>query len=198
MKQGGVLRHILASKLISAIPHGRKGKHNLIVSMILDDLEGSTRKRRCSVPLDSLEGEKMENVRSALNRATRQRKMLVTTATDEKYFYVWRTEPQKDAVCSSQIVVAGQQPALSPEAVKRTGRTFGMSVPVRKTRRGGSFQATAFSTTCSPFLAPIALSTGPLILMASQRMPSAPACDISHQGEKRRKKRSSRLKNLKK
>ena len=27
------------SKLISTIPHGRKGKHNLIVSMILDDLE---------------------------------------------------------------------------------------------------------------------------------------------------------------
>jgi len=47
------------------------------------------------IPLAGLEGEKMENVRSALNRATRQRKMLVTTATDEKYFYVWRTESKK-------------------------------------------------------------------------------------------------------
>jgi hypothetical protein len=27
-----------ASKLISSVPHSRKGKHNLIVSMILDDL----------------------------------------------------------------------------------------------------------------------------------------------------------------
>jgi hypothetical protein len=37
----------------------------------------------------------MENVRSALNRATRQRNMLVATATDEKYLYIWRTEQKK-------------------------------------------------------------------------------------------------------
>jgi len=83
------------SGLISTIPHGRKGKHNLIVSMILDDLARLDPEKAVLVPLDSLAGEKMENVRSALNRATRQRKMLVATATDEKYFYVWRTEPGK-------------------------------------------------------------------------------------------------------
>ena len=82
------------NKLISAIPHGRKGKHNLIVSMILDDLDKLDPERAILVPLDSLEAEKMENVRSALNRATRQRKMLVATATDDKYFYIWRTEPK--------------------------------------------------------------------------------------------------------
>jgi hypothetical protein len=90
-----VLPAHFASKLISAIPHGRKGKHNLIVSMILDDLASLDLEKAVLVPLDSLEGEKMENVRSALNRATRQRKMLVATATDEKYFYVWRTETEK-------------------------------------------------------------------------------------------------------
>jgi hypothetical protein len=61
-----------ASKLISAIPHGRKGKHNLIVSMILDDLEALDPEKAVLIPLAGLEGEKMENVRSALNRATRQ------------------------------------------------------------------------------------------------------------------------------
>ena len=85
----------IGSKLISNIPHGRKGKHNLIVSMILDDLEALDPEKAVLIPLAGLEGEKMENVRSALNRATRQRKMLVATATDEKYFYVWRTEPRK-------------------------------------------------------------------------------------------------------
>jgi len=84
-----------ACKLISTIPHGRKGKHNLIVSMILDDLETLEPEKAVLIPLAGLEGEKIENVRSALNRATRQRKLLVTTATDEKYFYVWRTEPRK-------------------------------------------------------------------------------------------------------
>lgn len=84
-----------SSTLISTIPHGRKGKHNLIVAMILDDLDKLDSEKALLVPLDSLAGEKMENVRSALNRATRQRDMFVATATDEKYFYVWRTEPNK-------------------------------------------------------------------------------------------------------
>ena len=91
-----------ASKLITSVPHGRKGKHNLIVSMILDDLDKLELENAVLVPLDSLEGEKMENVRSALNRATRQRKMLVTTATDEKYFYVWRTESKNSQTATDQ------------------------------------------------------------------------------------------------
>ena len=84
-----------SSTLISTIPHSRKGKHNLIVAKILDDLSSLPMEKAVLIPLDHLDGEKMENVRSALNRATRQRDMLVATATDEKYFYVWRTE-QKD------------------------------------------------------------------------------------------------------
>jgi hypothetical protein len=84
-----------SSRLISTVPHGRKGKHNLIVSMSLDDLTNLEMERAVLVPLESLEGEKMENVRSALNRATRQKGMLVATATDEKYFYVWRTESRQ-------------------------------------------------------------------------------------------------------
>jgi len=90
-----------SSGLVSTVPHGRKGKHNLIVSMILDDLTHLEMERAVLVPLASLEGEKMENVRSALNRATRQRKMLVATATDEKYFYVWRTESRQSGAESA-------------------------------------------------------------------------------------------------
>ncbi|HZI56947.1 MAG TPA: hypothetical protein VFF39_09235 [Verrucomicrobiae bacterium] len=89
-----VARRNFASGLVSTIPHGRKGKHSLIVSMILEDLARLDPEKAVLVPLDSLDGEKMENVRSALNRATRQRKMLVATATDEKYLYVWRAEPK--------------------------------------------------------------------------------------------------------
>jgi hypothetical protein len=97
------------NKLISAIPHGRKGKHNLIVSMILDDLDKLAPERAILVPLDNLEAEKMENVRSALNRATRQRKMLVATATDEKYFYVWRTESKKAPAAPAKLATRSNQ-----------------------------------------------------------------------------------------
>ena len=85
-----------ASRLVSSVPHSRKGKHNLIVSMILEDLDELEAERAILIPIEELEGEKMENVRSALNRATRQRKMVVATATDEKYFYVWRTEAKAE------------------------------------------------------------------------------------------------------
>ena len=84
-----------ASKLIAAIPHGRKGKHNLIVSKILADLERLDMQTAILVPLDGMNGEKMENVRSALNRATKQKKISVTTSTDSKYFYVWRTQAKQ-------------------------------------------------------------------------------------------------------
>jgi hypothetical protein len=81
-----------ASRLIASIPHGRRGKHDLIVSQIMGDLERVDMDTAILVPLDGLDGEKMANVRSALNRATKERKMSVATSTDEKYFYVWRTE----------------------------------------------------------------------------------------------------------
>jgi hypothetical protein len=96
----GVLPPNFSSTLIASIPHGRKGKHNLIVAMILDDLAKLDSEKAVLIPLESLDGEKMENVRSALNRATRQKNMLVATATDEKYFYVWRTEPNKSQTSS--------------------------------------------------------------------------------------------------
>jgi hypothetical protein len=81
-----------ANKLIASIPHGRKGKHNSIVAKILADLDRLDLETAILVPLDGLNGEKMENVRSALNRATKQKRLSVATSTDDKYFYVWRTE----------------------------------------------------------------------------------------------------------
>ena len=84
-----------ANKLIASIPHGRKGKHNLIVAKILADLDRLDMETAILVPLEGLNGEKMENVRSALNRATKQKEISVATSTDDKYFYVWRTEPKK-------------------------------------------------------------------------------------------------------
>jgi hypothetical protein len=90
-----------ANKLITSIPHSRKGKHNLIVAKILADLDRLDMETAILVPLDGLNGEKMENVRSALNRATKQKKMSVATSTDDKYFYIWRTELKKAKMTAS-------------------------------------------------------------------------------------------------
>jgi len=72
------------------VPQIRKGKHNKLVVQILEDLQRSSVDTAVRVPLKGLDGEKMQNVRSALNRVTRAKKMEVATAADENYLYVWQ------------------------------------------------------------------------------------------------------------
>lgn len=80
----------------SDVPQGRKGKHRKAVADILGDLSKLNAKQAIKIPLTSLNGEKMQNLRSALNRVTRERNIPVETSSDEKYLYVWRTDPAKN------------------------------------------------------------------------------------------------------
>jgi hypothetical protein len=79
----------------SDVPQGRKGKHRKAVADILADLSSLNDKQAVKIPLSSLNGEKMQNLRSALNRVTRGKKIPVLTSSDEKYLYVWRADPPK-------------------------------------------------------------------------------------------------------
>jgi hypothetical protein len=74
----------------SDVPHSRNGKHKKITSMILSDLDQLPEGEAIKVPLESLDDSK-ENVRSALNRATRKGGLDVSTATDGEFLYVWNT-----------------------------------------------------------------------------------------------------------
>ena len=80
----------------SDVPQGRKGKHRKAVADILCDLSKLNARQAIKIPLSSLNGEKMQNLRSALNRVTREKKIPVETSSDEKYMYVWRADPPKD------------------------------------------------------------------------------------------------------
>lgn len=70
------------------VPQGRNGKHRLIVTAILKDLDGLRAGAAIKVPLAEL-AESKENVRSALNRATRKAGRKVATAADATFLYVW-------------------------------------------------------------------------------------------------------------
>jgi hypothetical protein len=72
------------------VPHSRNGKHRAIVSMIIRDLDQLKNGAAIKIPLAEL-GDTKENVRSALNRATRNAKLKVATATDEDFLYVWNS-----------------------------------------------------------------------------------------------------------
>jgi hypothetical protein len=70
------------------VPQGRNGKHKLIITTILRDLDNLRADAALKVPLAELV-ESKEKVRSALNRATRKSGRKVATATDANYLYVW-------------------------------------------------------------------------------------------------------------
>jgi hypothetical protein len=84
----------------SDVPQGRKGKHRKAVADILADLTKLKEKQAVKIPLSSLNGEKMQNLRSALNRVTRERNIPVETSSDEKYLYVWRADSPKNAAAT--------------------------------------------------------------------------------------------------
>lgn len=81
----------------SDVPQGRKGKHRKAVADILGDLSKLSAQQAVKVPLSSLNGDKMQNLRSALNRVTREKNIQVETSSDEKFLYVWRADPPKNA-----------------------------------------------------------------------------------------------------
>jgi hypothetical protein len=76
------------------VPRSRNGKHKVIVSLILRDLDQLKAGAALRVPLAEL-GDTKENVRSALNRATRNSNRNVATATDENFMYVWNVAEKR-------------------------------------------------------------------------------------------------------
>ena len=73
------------------LPQGRNGKHKAIVTQLLSDLDQLRAGQALKIPLTELPDSK-ENIRSALNRATRLKGMDVATSSDAEYFYVWLPE----------------------------------------------------------------------------------------------------------
>lgn len=71
------------------VPTGREGKHKEIVTALLSDLEQLEAGRALKIPLAALPDTK-ENVRSALNRATRLNGLDISTSSDAEYLYVWK------------------------------------------------------------------------------------------------------------
>jgi len=96
MARNGNGRHYESMNL-DDVPQGRKGKHRKAVSDILADLSKLSPQQAIKVPLSTLNGEKMQNLRSALNRVTREKNIAVVTSSDEKYLYVWHSDSSRIA-----------------------------------------------------------------------------------------------------
>ena len=71
------------------LPHGRKGKHHTVVADLLRDIEALTDGRALKVPVTELPDTKA-NIRSALNRASRQKNLEIATSSDDDFLYIWK------------------------------------------------------------------------------------------------------------
>jgi hypothetical protein len=87
MKTNSAMPHYMTIAMTD-VPRSRNGKHKKIVTAILHNLDDLGDGVAFRVPLADL-GDSKENVRSALNRATRKSSRDVATATDENFLYVW-------------------------------------------------------------------------------------------------------------
>jgi hypothetical protein len=75
------------------VPKGRDGKHKQIVTQLLSDIEQLAIGSALKVPLSALPDSK-ENIRAALNRATRQKGIEVVTSSDAEFLYVWKPQAE--------------------------------------------------------------------------------------------------------
>jgi hypothetical protein len=75
------------------VPKGRDGKHKKIVEQLLSDIDQLALGSALRVPLAALPDSK-ENIRAALNRATRQRGIDVATSSDEEHLYIWKVNSE--------------------------------------------------------------------------------------------------------
>ena len=75
------------------VPKGRDGKHKKIVAQLLSDIDQLAPGSALRVPLAALPDSK-ENIRAALNRATRQRGVEVATSSDEEHLYIWKSDSE--------------------------------------------------------------------------------------------------------
>jgi hypothetical protein len=73
------------------VPQGRNGKHKVMVTAIIADLDKLESGAALKIALTELDDTK-ENIRSALNRETRKQKRNVGTAADAEYLYVWNAD----------------------------------------------------------------------------------------------------------
>ena len=78
------------------LPEGRKGKHHTIVAQVLHDIEELEAGRALKIPIAQLPDTKA-NIRSALNRTSKQKSLDIATSSDDDFLYVWKLVPKTNA-----------------------------------------------------------------------------------------------------
>ena len=75
---------------VAHLHRGRKGKHHELVDGILQEMQALATDSALEIPLGSVGGIGLANLRSAVHRASASAGIEIETLADEKNFYVWK------------------------------------------------------------------------------------------------------------
>jgi hypothetical protein len=76
--------------VLADIRRSRRGKHHDLVQGIFEDLETLPPGSAMKIPLRSVDGTTVANLRSAVHRASTSKGFVIQTLSDEDNFYIWR------------------------------------------------------------------------------------------------------------
>jgi hypothetical protein len=75
---------------VSGLKKSRKGKHHALLLKIMQDLGKSQSGFAVTIPLASIGGIPVLNLRSAIVRSAAKEGFSVATSSDDENFYVWK------------------------------------------------------------------------------------------------------------
>jgi len=78
--------------LIAELKKSRKGKHHQLMGRVMEDLKKAAAGYAVKIPLSSIKGLSILNLRSAIVRAANNEGVSVSTSSDDQNFYVWKAQ----------------------------------------------------------------------------------------------------------
>jgi hypothetical protein len=75
---------------LANVRRNRRGKHHDLIQGVFQDLETLPNGSAIKIPLESVDGITLANLRSAVHRASTSRGLEIETLSDEDNFYIWK------------------------------------------------------------------------------------------------------------
>jgi hypothetical protein len=77
--------------VLANLRRNRRGKHHELIEGVFQDLESLPSGSAIKIPLTSVDGITLANLRSAVHRASASRGMGIETLSDDDNFYIWKS-----------------------------------------------------------------------------------------------------------
>jgi hypothetical protein len=77
--------------VLANLRRNRRGKHHELIEGVFQDLESLPSGSAIKIPLTTVDGITLANLRSAVHRASASRGLGIETLSDDENFYIWKS-----------------------------------------------------------------------------------------------------------